>query len=150
MGQSLSVNYTHIIFSTKHRAPLIRKEIEDSLFAYLAKVANENGCAAIQVGGHRDHVHLLCRMSKKIALMDLLKALKTNSSRWMKTNGKTYEGFYWQDGYGSFSVRPADIHIVKRYIQNQSAHHSKKQFKEEYLEILEESSAEFDEKYIWD
>jgi len=150
MGQSLFVNYSHIVFSTKGRIPLIHPHHEIELYRYLAKVANEHACPALEVGGHVDHVHLLCRLSSRIAPMDLIKALKSHSSKWMKTNGTGLEKFYWQDGYGAFSVNPTEIGRVQEYIQLQHEHHRTRSFKEEYLLFLKKYKVEYDERYLWD
>lgn len=150
MGQSLYVNYSHIIFSTKDRMPFIQSPHASDLYNYLAKVAIEHDCPALKVGGHVDHVHLLCRMSSRIAPMDLLKALKTHSSRWMKTVADGLGNFYWQDGYGAFSVNPTEIDRVTEYIDQQTIHHRSRSFKEEYLQFLKKYKVDHNEKYLWD
>ena len=150
MGQSLNKIYVHLVFSTKHRAPLISKEIEEDLFSYLGGICKNLECNPIQVGGHQDHVHILCLLSKKIALMDLIEKVKSNSSKWIKTKGKELENFYWQNGYGAFSVNPTDIEVVKNYILNQEEHHSKKTFQEEFRAFLKKYNVEYDENYVWD
>jgi putative transposase len=104
MGQSLAKNYIHIVFSTKHRAPLIDPSIENDLYRYMSGICTKLGCEPIIIGGYTDHVHVLCRLSKKVALMKLLEELKGHSSKYMKTKGPEYFNFYWQDGYGAFSV----------------------------------------------
>jgi putative transposase len=106
MGQSLIKNYMHIVFSTKHRQTFIHPPIEEELHAYLGGVCNELDCQTIKIGGYTDHVHILCMLSKKIALMKLLEIVKSHSSKWIKTKGEGYDNFYWQDGYGAFSVNP--------------------------------------------
>ena len=150
MPQSLVKNYVHIVFSTKHRVPLISKEIEEELFSYLGGICKNLECNPIQIGGHKDHIHILCLLSKKIALMDLIEKVKTNSSKWIKTKGKEFENFYWQNGYGTFSVNPTEIEIVKNYILNQEEHHKKKTFQEEFLAFLKKYYVEYDERYVWD
>ena len=150
MPQSLVKNYVHIVFSTKHRVPLISKEIEEELFSYLGGICKNLECNPIQIGGHKDHIHIFCLLSKKIALMDLIEKVKTNSSKWIKTKGKEFENFYWQNGYGAFSVNPTEIEIVKNYILNQEEHHKKKTFQEEFLAFLKKYDVEYDERYVWD
>ncbi len=149
MGQSLAKNYVHLVFSTKHRKPLINEEIEDELFSYLGGICNRLECKVIKVGGHVDHIHILCLLSKKIALMKLMEELKSHSSKWIKTKGEAYANFYWQDGYGAFSVNPSDIHVVFNYIENQKEHHRKKNFQKEYIAFLEKYEVEYDERYVW-
>ena len=150
MGQSLTKNYIHIVFSTKHRLPLIDDNIEVELHSYLGGICNSLECSVIKVGGYSDHIHILCLLSKKITLMDLMKKLKSSSSKWIKTKGDKYQNFYWQDGYGAFSVNPAEIEIVTNYIANQKEHHRKKTFKGEYIAFLKKYHVEYDEKYVWD
>ncbi|MFM7402084.1 MAG: transposase, partial [Bacteroidota bacterium] len=67
MGQSFVKNYMHIVFSTKHRVPLITPNIEPDLHRYLGGICNSLGCHSVQIGGYTDHVHILCMLSKNIA-----------------------------------------------------------------------------------
>jgi putative transposase len=84
MPQSLSKVYVHITFSTKHRKHLIDDEIEASLYAYIGGICKGLECNPIKVGGYRDHVHILCLLSQKIAQMKLLEEVKKQSSKWVK------------------------------------------------------------------
>ncbi len=150
MGQSLARLSTHIIFSTKYRQPLIDDKIEPSLDAYLGGVCNIMDSIPIKVGGYKDHVHILCLLSKKIALMDLLEEVKKRSSKWIKEQGKAYEHFYWQNGYRAFAVNPSEIDVVINYIERQHEHHQKKNFQDEYRGFLKKYNVEYDERYVWD
>ena len=150
MPQSLVKNYIHIVFSTKHRQPFIKKAIKAELHAYLGGICRDLECFPRAIGGVEDHVHILCLLSKKIALVDLVAKVKANSSKWMKTNGDEYATFYWQGGYGAFSVNPSEIEVVIEYIQNQEEHHKKRTFKEEFRLFLKKYEIEFDERYVWD
>jgi len=150
MGQSLVKNYLHIVFSTKYRQPFITDQIEMELFSYIGGICNRLECQTVIVGGFRDHVHILCFLSKKITLMKLMEEVKGHSSKWIKTKGEEFREFYWQSGYGAFSVNSRDVDRIINYIRNQKAHHSVQNFREEYRLFLEENEMEFDEKYIWD
>jgi REP element-mobilizing transposase RayT len=150
MGQSLAKNYVHIVFSTKHRQELIFPPVEEELHAYLGGICKKLECHPIKVGGYTNHVHILCMLSKKIALMKLLEEVKSHSSKWIKTKGEAYENFYWQDGYGAFSVNPTEIDVVVNYIANQKEHHRKKTFQDEYRAFLKKYEVEYDERYVWD
>lgn len=150
MGQSLVKNYVHIVFSTKYRQNLIHPPVEAELHSYLGGICNKLECQVIEVGGYTDHVHILCLLSKKIALMKLMEELKSHSSKWIKTKGEEYKNFYWQDGYGAFSVNPSQVDIVIAYIKNQHEHHSKKTFQHEFRIFLKKYKVEYDEKYVWD
>ena len=80
-----------------------------------------------------------------------MEELKSHSSKWIKTRGAGYENFYWQDGYGAFSVNPSEVDTVIYYISNQHEHHRKKSsFQDEYRGILKKYNVEIDERYVWD
>ena len=150
MGQSLARNYLHIISSTKHRQPLIHQSIEKELYSYLGGICNNLECFPVKIGGYVDHVHILCLLSKKILLMKLVEELKSHTSKWIKTKGDGFKNFYWQDGYGAFSVSPSEIENIKRYIENQHEHHKAQIFQDEYRGFLETNRVNFDERYAWD
>lgn len=150
MPQSLVQNYVHIIYSTKNRYPLIDKEIEKELYAYIGGICKNLKCNPIIIGGQPDHIHILCLLSRKIALMKLLEETKSHSSKWIKTKGERYSSFYWQSGYGAFSVNSTETEIVKKYILDQEEHHKKRTFQEEYLAFLKKYRVEYDDRYVWD
>ncbi len=150
MAQSLSQVYVHITFSTKDRLPLIDKEIKPRLMEYLGGECRKLECTPLQVGGTNDHIHILCVLSKKITQIKLLEEVKKSSSKWIKTIAPKYRNFYWQNGYGIFSVNPSEVDVVIEYIKNQEEHHKTRTFKEEYLAFLKKYKIEYDEKYLWD
>ena len=150
MPQSLARVLVHIIFSTKNRAPLVRPEIEKELFAYQAAIFRECRSPALIIGGTEDHLHVLCNLSRTIALCDLLEEVKKRSSKWIKTKGQEYVGFAWQAGYGVFSVGESGVAATKSYIAAQKVHHRRIGFQEEYREILRRYGVEYDERYVWD
>jgi len=150
MPQSLAKNYIHIVFSTKNRQKFIDDALAPELFAYLGGICKNMECNPVKIGGHKEHVHILCMLSKKIALMQLVEKLKSHSSKWAKTRGDQYQNFFWQAGYGAFSVSYTAVDNVINYIENQEEHHRKKGFKEEYLVFLHENNIDYDERYVWD
>lgn len=150
MPQSLVRNFIHIVFSTKHREPLIHQPIEEELHRYIGGICNNLECTPVKVGGYTDHVHVLCILSKKLPLIKLLEEVKSHSSKWIKTKDNKLKNFYWQDGYGAFSVNPYEIEVVKTYIENQHEHHRTKTFQEEYIGFLKKYQVEYDERYVWD
>ena len=150
MPQSLSKVYLHVIFSTKNRFPFIDETCASELFKYLAGVCNNQGCPVLQVGGHRDHVHIFCQLARTLSQSDLVKELKINSSKWMKARGGVFEKFYWQDGYGIFSINPTQTAAVVEYIKNQAEHHKTRSFQDEFRAFLQKYGVEYDERYVWD
>jgi REP element-mobilizing transposase RayT len=150
MPQSLSYLLTHIVFSTKDRAPVIDATVRPALHAYLATVARNVDCECFRVGGVADHVHLAVRLSRTITMAQLIEELKTSSSKWLKTQSTTLSAFAWQRGYGTFSVSPSDLNALLHYIDTQEEHHRTRTFQDEYRAFLTKYGVEYDERYVWD
>ena len=143
-------NPVHIVFSTKDRESLIYPPFEEQLYKYLGGICSNLECQPIEVGGYRDHVHILCMLSKHFAMVDLLRVLKTNSSKWIKTLDSQFKNFRWQEGYGAFSITPTEVQVVRNYVRTQHKHHQGISFKEEYLGFLHRYNVDYDERYVWD
>lgn len=148
MPRSIALVLVHVIFSTKDRLPLLNDEVLPDLFAYLATVARNAGCECYRVGGVADHVHLAIRLGKGQTIAKLVEQLKTSSSRWLKTQG--IPGFAWQIGYGAFSVGPADLEALLRYIDGQEAHHRKASFRDELSAFFRKYGLDADDEHLWD
>ncbi len=148
MSQSFSKIYCHIVFHTKNNMKFIREDIEDELHAYLGGVLRNCKSISFQIGGTSDHIHILCTLPRTMAPADLAEELKKSSSKWIKTKGSNYRDFYWQEGYGSFSVGWSQVDTVKRYIRDQKVHHSRVSFIDEYKKLLEENGIVFDVRYL--
>jgi REP element-mobilizing transposase RayT len=146
--------WVHIIFSTKERYPFLKDiDIQHQLHNYIKTVCNDQGCILAGIGGVDDHVHLLINLNKNISLSSLIEKIKKTSSKWIKLldkNNTTLQRFYWQRGYGAFSVSESNVGRVKLYIKNQARHHEKLTFKEEIKKFLVQHGVNFDEKYLWD
>ena len=142
--------YLHVIFSTKNRYPFIEREVEPELYAYIGASVKRLGGIPLSINGTNDHIHILTLFPRTITVADFIKDIKANSSRWMKTKGKEYQNFAWQDGYGAFSVSSSKKQVVVNYIAGQKEHHNKMTFKEEFLQFLNEYQIEYDEQYVWD
>ena len=150
MSQSISQVYIHIVFSTKNRQPIIDENIEVRLFEYIGGICKSFECNPIIVGGHRDHIHILCTLSKKVSQMKLIEEIKKRSSKWIKTLSSDYNGFYWQTGYGIFSINHTELDVATNYIKNQKERHRKINFQEELVAFLKKYEIEYDKRYIWD
>ena len=148
MPQSLSRIIVHVVFSTKNRAPLIAPEHRSRLFEYLGGTLNNIGCPVIRVGGDVDHVHLLFVLGKTMSVSKVVEEVKKESSKWCK--GVVHAAFYWQAGYGAFSVSPSNVEVVIAYIDRQEEHHRKWTFQDEFRELLRRHGIEWDERYVWD
>ncbi len=120
------------------------------MHAYLAGSCKQLDCPALIVGGVEDHVHILCRLGKSIEVATLLRELKRESSKWVKSQETTLQSFQWQAGYGAFSISPAHVSALKEYIQNQEEHHRGESFQDEFRRLCQKYGVEIDERYVWD
>ena len=149
MAQSLSKLFVHIIFHIKTSSTKIREEDNEELYSYIGSVIKHNESIPILINDVSDHIHILCVLSKNVALAKLVEEMKRHSSRWIKTKENHYSQFAWQGGYGGFSVSPSLHDKTKLYIANQEKHHQKLSFKQEYLIFLREYGIDFNEDYLW-
>jgi len=150
MPQSLSQVILHIVFSTKERRPWLDPAIRPRMHAYLATLCRDCDCVAYRVGGVADHVHIAARLARTISQADFLEKIKKTSSAWIKEQGEQYQGFFWQAGYGDFSIGWSQLDDLMRYIDHQDQHHRTRTFQEEYRDLLLKYHVNFDEKYVWD
>lgn len=150
MSQSLVKNLIHLTFSTKGRALLIKNDVRQELHKYIKGVFREWECPAIAVNSVEDHLHALFCLSKNLALKKIAEEVKRSSSRWIKSKGRTYRSFYWQAGYGAFSISQSAVPTVVRYIENQREHHRRRSFQDEFRELCRRYEVEIDERYCWD
>lgn len=150
MPQSYTCLNYHFIFSTKHRVPSIRSEWKQRLYDYLGGLIRSERGVLISAGGIADHVHLLARLGQNRAISDVLRVVKTNSSKWVHETFPGSDDFGWQNGFGAFSVSNSGIEGVKAYIAGQEDHHRTLRFQDEYREFLVRHEILFDEKYLWE
>ena len=151
MPQSLAKVAFHIIFSTKHRRPWLKDEaIRKELYAYMATILKSLESPVIIINGVDDHVHILCLLSRNHAIKRIVEEVKTEPSKWIKKKGSQYGDFYWQAGYGVFSVSELKIDEVKTYIKNQEEHHRRMTFQEEFRRICARHGTDIDERDEWD
>ena len=151
MPQSLSQIYIHLVFSTKDRRKFIHDSIAPDLYSYMASVFHDEcGSHAKLIGGVDDHLHSLFDLSRTWCVADVVKVVKTSTSKWMKKQDRRLRVFEWQTGYGAFSVSRSNVRKVEEYIRNQKEHHRRQDFKNEFRGLLERHDVEYDERYVWD
>jgi len=142
----LSLHY-HLVFGTKNHEPIITPAWRERLHAYMGGMVRTRDGVPEIVGGVADHVHLLVGLRATHTLADFLRELKSSSSAWVHRE-IGIKGFEWQEGYGAFTVSASRLSAVKLYIKRQEEHHRKRTFREEYLEMLQRSGVEFDERFV--
>ncbi|MEP6705530.1 MAG: IS200/IS605 family transposase [Acidobacteriota bacterium] len=139
----------HIVFSTRDRRPVITTERRPRLYDYVGGIIREFGGISLAIGGVDDHLHLLAKLRPDKALSNLLRDLKANSSGWMHDVFPDANDFYWQKGYGAFTVSMSQVSAVSLYIARQEQHHKKRSFRDEFVGLLQVNKIEFDEKFLW-
>ncbi len=150
MPQSLTNIYLHLVFSTKNRVPFLDDAIRSRVHGELATLVRDLDSKYVVVGGVADHVHILFDLGKMHSPVDYVEHVKRESSKFVKRLGSKYDDFYWQRGYGMFSVSPTHVALLEEYIRNQEEHHRELSFQDEYRRILERNGIEYDERYVWD
>ena len=151
MPQSLANVLIHVVFSTRHRRPFLRRpEHRDVMTGYLIGTLQNVRFAPVITNVLEDHVHILCNLHRTVAVAQLVEDLKTSSSARIKEEHRALAGFHWQGGYGAFSVSQSRVETVKAYIHNQEERHRTKTFQEEFRLLLERHGIEYDERYVWE
>jgi len=148
MSQSLSQILVHIVFSTKNRKHVILDDFRQQLYPYMAAIMKNLGCIVYEIGGTDNHVHIFCAIPNDRLLTEIIGKIKSGSSNWMKKQ-QNMNDFFWQRGYGVFSVSQSQKPIISNYIKNQIEHHKKFSFEEEFKSMLKKCGINCDEKYLW-
>ena len=131
MSHAYSRNYVHIIFGTKDSRPWIRDP--NRMHAYIVGIAKEYAVDVKSIGGTQDHVHLLLALPPALSIANIVRVIKSNSSKWMNDEGHL---FAWQRGYAVFSISVSNLAAVENYISRQEHHHRKRSFADEFREFL--------------
>ena len=150
MSSTYSQIYIQIVFAVKGRENLIVKSWSEDLHKYISGIITHKGQKSIIVNGVSDHIHAFVGLKPSMAISDLVRDIKNNSTNFINGQGYLRGNFLWQEGYGVFYYSHSQIENVYNYILNQEQHHHRRTFKEEYLEFLEKFQIEFDEKYLFE
>jgi putative transposase len=149
MANTYSQIYIQTVFAVDGRLSLIRPEFKEELFKYLTGIVRNQGQKLIAINGMSDHVHSLIGLKPAMALADLVRDIKADSSEFINRKKWVRGRFSWQEGYGAFSYGHSQLGTIIRYIQNQEQHHRRRTFKDEYLTWLKKFQVPFDERYIF-
>ncbi|MEE9311327.1 MAG: transposase [Planctomycetota bacterium] len=95
MGSTYTSIHLHIVFSVKDRAPLLTTGIREKVHRYVGGIIKEHKCVPITIGGTADHIHILVRIATDISTADLLRHIKSSSSRWINLESKPLVKFAW-------------------------------------------------------
>ncbi len=104
--------------------PLISSDIEDELYNHLSQELLKLKCEPYAINGMSDHVHCLFQLNPNLKIINIMKQIKGSSAHYLNHHYEN-EHVIWQRGFSVFSVSKGVLPIVKRYIENQKAHHEK-------------------------
>jgi len=138
------------VFAVDGRLSLIRPEFKEELYKCVTGIVRNNKQKLIAINGMPDHVHILIGLKPAMALADLVRDIKADSSDFINRNNWVRGRFSWQEGYGAFSYGHSQLDTIIRYIQNQEQHHRRRSFKDEYLAWLKKFEVPFEDKYIFE
>ena len=146
MANTYTQIYIQFVFAMRG---LIPKEHKEELHKYIAGIIRNKKQKLIAINSMPDHIHIFIGMKPSIALSDLVRDIKNNSSTFINEKRWVRGKFNWQEGFGAFSYGNSQMDVVVKYIRNQEQHHARKTFKEEYLEMLKKFNVEYDERYLF-
>ena len=150
MADTYTQLYIHIIFAVKGRESLIPKQHKEVLHQYITRIITHKKQTVIQINSMPDHLHILVGITPDVAISDLVRDIKASSSKWINKKGWFVGRFEWQAGFAAFSYAHSQLDAVVRYIKNQEAHHSRRTFREEYLDFLKRFDVPYNPKYVFD
>jgi putative transposase len=150
MANTYTQIYVQVVFAVSGRQCLIQKEHKEEIYKYITGTVRNKDQKLIAINGMPDHLHILIGLKPDMALSDLVRDIKANSSRFINERKWSGGKFGWQEGFGAFSYSHSQLDSVISYIQNQENHHSKRSFKDEYLEMLEKFNVEHNLKYVFE
>ncbi len=139
----------HVISHVKSTSPRMQPDDLPRIFAYIGGILRKLGSIPLAIGGVSDHIHIVMSLSPNMALSNLMRTIKSYSSKWIKSLSPQYATFAWQDGYGAFSISPSILEKVIQYVKNQESHHRKRTYEEEYKAFLDAYHISYDERYLF-
>jgi REP element-mobilizing transposase RayT len=150
MANTFSQIYIQTVFAVSGRLSLISQDFKEELHKYITGIVKNKGQKLISINGMADHLHVLIGLRPAMALADLVRDIKADSSDWVNRKKLARGKFAWQEGYGAFSYGHSQLDRIVKYIQNQERHHSRKSFRDEYLTLLRRFEIEFKEDYVFE
>lgn len=150
MANTYTQCYFHLIFAVKNRDALIKKAWKDEMEKYISGIVQNHRHKLLAIGSMPDHIHIYLGYNVNHLIPDLVEEIKTSSNKWIKNNHLSNFRFEWQKGYGAFTHSRSHLDRVVKYILNQEQHHAKKNFRKEYLDILQQHEVEYKDEYVFD
>jgi len=150
MAHTFTQIYVQAVFAVAVRQSLIRPDFKDEIEKYITGIVRKKGQKLIEINSMPDHTHMLIGMKPSIALSDLMRDVKSDSTEFIKRKGWIKGRFNWQEGFGAFSYSQSNLGSVIRYIRNQQTHHATKSFRNEYLTLLKRFDIAYEPRYLFE
>ncbi len=150
MANTYSQVYIQIVFAVKGRQNLISNTKKDEIYKYITGIITNQKQKLIAINGMPDHIHILVGIKPNISLSDLVRDIKSSSSKFINEQKWVNGKFEWQTGFGAFSYGHSQLNNVIKYIENQEEHHKKKTFSEEYTAFLKLFNIDFRNEYLFE
>ena len=148
MSTHTAISY-HIVFSTKNRTPVLKRDRREDLFRYIWGIMKNRHSHLYHINGVEDHLHILASLHPTVGLADFVKDIKTGSALWIKEN-RVFKSFsHWQEGYAALTCSRRETDRLIEHITTQEEHHRKVTFEKEYRKLLLEAGVEFDGRYLF-
>lgn len=149
MANTCTQIYVHVVFAVEGRQCLIKPENNSELQKYITGIVSGQNQKLIAINNMPDHVHLLIGLQPDLSLSELVRDIKAGSSKFINQKGWVSGRFAWQEGFEAFSHSRSQLGTVICYIEKQQAHHAKRSFREEYIQLLEKFGVSYDQRYIF-
>ena len=150
MADTYTQMYVHVVFAVKGRENIISPQWKDELYKYITGIVSNEKQKLLAINGMPDHVHILLGVKPTIAVSDLVRDIKANSSRFINEKKWVAGKFEWQNGFGAFTYGHSQLGTIISYIDNQEEHHKKKTFKDEYIDFLKKFNVAYDGQFLFD
>jgi REP element-mobilizing transposase RayT len=149
MANTYTQIHIQAVFAVQNRKCVIHSNRKDELYKYITGIVQRNNHKLIAINGMPDHIHILFGLRPSQSISDLMQDIKGSSSKWINDNKFVQGKFSWQEGYGAFSYSKKEVPNIIQYIVNQTDHHRKRAFLEEYFELLKEFNVDFDDRFVF-
>jgi REP element-mobilizing transposase RayT len=150
MANTYTQCYFHLVFAVKHREALIKKAWKNELEMYITGIIQNHSHKLLAIGSMPDHIHIFIGYNVNHLIPNLVEEIKTSSNAWIKERKLSPFKFDWQKGYGAFTHSRSQLDSVVKYVLSQEAHHQKRPFREEYLDMLRKNDIAFKDEYVFE
>jgi REP element-mobilizing transposase RayT len=150
MANTFSQIYIQTVFAVSGRLALITPDFKEELHKYITGIITKQDQKLIRINGMLDHFHILIGLKPAMALANLVRDIKSDSSEWINKKKLARGKFAWQEGYGACSYGHSQLDMIIGYIVNQEQHHQRRSFRDEYLTLLKKFEIDFKEEYVFE